>query len=184
MGRRRDPNGDTRKGAATIVCRRQVSAAGDSRPLASCDTGRDGSATKQIQAFGCRIRCAIDKEAEVRKYIAEERSKRKKWTDKQWRVKMNAIAAERRWGLGQHGGNRKGDADAEPAAGGSADGVWKMQPDGKRKGDAENAVAEPAAGGDDSAYEVRKMQQDGNRKTVTFRRQHCPCCSVGPTVGC
>ena len=76
-------NGDTRKGGATIVCRRQVSAAGDSRPLASCDTGRDGSATggkvqnvpasggktKQIQAFGCRIRCAIDKEAEMRKYI-------------------------------------------------------------------------------------------------------------------
>ena len=52
---------------------------------------------------------------------------------------MHEIAAERRWGLGQHGGNRKGDADAKPAAGGddSADGVWKMQPDGKRKGDAE-----------------------------------------------
>ena len=53
-------------------------------------------------------------------------------------LKMNAIAAEGRWGLGQHGGNRKGDADAKPAAGGddSADGVWKMQPHGKRKGDA------------------------------------------------
>ena len=38
-------NGDARKGGATIVCRRQASAAGDSRPLASCDTGRDGSAT-------------------------------------------------------------------------------------------------------------------------------------------
>ena len=86
MGRRRDPNGDTRKGAATIVRRRQVSAAGDSRPLASCDTGRDGSATgdnvqnvpasggktKQIQAFGCRIRCTIDIEEELRKYIADE----------------------------------------------------------------------------------------------------------------
>ena len=46
---------------------------------------------------------------------------------------MNAIAAERRWGLGQHGGNRKGDAVAEPAAGGDdlADEVRK--PDGKRK---------------------------------------------------
>ena len=56
---------------------------------------------KQIQAFGCRIRCAIDKEAEMRKYIADERSKRTQWTDKQWRDKMNAIAAERgRWGLG------------------------------------------------------------------------------------
>ena len=89
-------NGDTRKGGATIVCRRQVSAVGDSRPLASCDTGRDGSATgdkvqnvpasggktKQFQAFGCRIRCAIDKEAEMRKYIADERSKRTKWTDR------------------------------------------------------------------------------------------------------
>ena len=53
-------------------------------------------------------------------------------------LKMNAIAAEGRWGLGQHGGNRKGDADAKPAAGvdDSADGVWKMQPHGKRKGDA------------------------------------------------
>ena len=36
---------------------------------------------------------------------------------------------------------KKGDADAKPAAGGddSADGVWPMQPDGKREGDAENA---------------------------------------------
>ena len=73
-------NGDTRTGGATIVCRCQVSAVGDSRPLASCDTGRDESATgdkvqnvradggntKQIQAFGCRIRCAIDTEAELR----------------------------------------------------------------------------------------------------------------------
>ena len=106
-------NGDTRKGGkggATIVCRRQVSAAGDSRPLASCDTGRDGSATgdkvqnvpasggktKQIQAFGCRIRCAIDKEAEMRKYIADERSKQTNWTDIQRSVKMNAIAAKLR----------------------------------------------------------------------------------------
>ena len=53
-------------------------------------------------------------------------------------LEMKAIAAEGRWGLGQHGGNRKGDADAKPAVGGgdSAYGVWKMQPDGKRKGDA------------------------------------------------
>ena len=103
-------NGGTRKGGATIVCRRQVSAVGDSRPLASCDTGRDGSATgdnvqnvpasggktKQIQAFGCRVRCAIDKEAEMRKYIADERSKQTNWTGIQWSVKTNAIAAELR----------------------------------------------------------------------------------------
>ena len=51
---------------------------------------------------------------------------------------MKAIAAEHRWGVCQHGGNRKGDADAKPATGGddSADGVGKMQPDGKRIGDA------------------------------------------------
>ena len=123
--------------------------------MASCDTGRDGSATgdkvqnvpasggkyKVIQAFGCRIRCAIDKEAEMRTYIADERSKRTEWTDGEWRLKLKAIAAERRWGVGQHGGKRKGDADAKPAAGGddSAYGVWTMQPDGKREGDAENA---------------------------------------------
>ena len=85
---------------------RAAAAVGDSRPLASCVTGRDGSAigdkvqnvpasggkTKQIQAFGCRIRCAIDKEAEMRKYIADERSTRTPWTDRQWRVNMNAIA--------------------------------------------------------------------------------------------
>ena len=167
-------------GRASNVHRRHVSAAGDSRPLASCDTGRDGSATgdkvqnvpasggkrKLIQVFGCRIRCAIDKEAEVRKYIADERSKKTNWTKEQWRVRLNAIASERRWGIGKHGGNRKGDADATPAAGSddSADGVSKMQPDGKRKGDAEKAVAQPAAGGDDSADEVGKMQPDRKRK--------------------
>ena len=31
-------NGDTRKGGATIVCRRQVSAAGDSRPQNEADS--------------------------------------------------------------------------------------------------------------------------------------------------
>ena len=129
------------------MCRRQVSAVGDSRPLASCDTGRDRSATgdkvqnapasggktKQFQAFGCRIRCAIDKEAEMRKYIADERSKRTKWTARQWRVNMNAIAAERRWGLGQRGGNRKFDVVAEPAAGGDGLADKVRKPDGKRK---------------------------------------------------
>ena len=85
--------------------------------------------TKQIQAFGCRIRCATDKEAEIRKYIADERSKGTNWTDKLWKKKMNAIAAEHRWGMCQHGGIRKGAAGATPAAGGddSADGVSKMQ---------------------------------------------------------
>ena len=167
-------NGDTRKGGATIVCRRQVSAAGDSRP-----------SWKLIQAFGCRIRVAKDKEAELRKCIADERSKRTEWTDKQWRVKMNAIAAERRWGVGQHGGNRKGDADAKPAAGGddSADVVWKMQPDGKRKGDAENAVAEPAAGGDDSADEVRKMQPDVKRKRSPSGGNNAHVAALAPPLG-
>ena len=99
--------------------------------------------------------------------------------------KMNAIAAEHRWGLGQHGGDRKGDAGATPAAGGddSADGVWKMQPDGKRKGDAENAVAEPAAGGDDSADEVRKMQPDGKRKRSPSGGNNAHVAALAPPLG-
>ena len=167
MDRCRDPNGDTRKGAATIVCRRPASADGDSRPLASCDTGMDESATgdkvykvpasggktRVITLFGCRIRCAIYMEEELRKYILDERSKQEKWTHTKWSEKINAIAAENRWGVHTHGGNRKCNADAKPAAGGddSADRGSKMQPEGKMKDDAENAVAGPAAGGDDSA---------------------------------
>ena len=85
---------------------------------------------------------------------------------------MNAIAAERRWGLSGHGGKRKGngDADATPAAGGgnsdsdSADGVRKKQPDCNRNGNADHAVAEPPVGDGGSAAEVRKRQPDGKRK--------------------
>ena len=87
--------------------------------------------------------------------------------------------------LGQHGGNRKGDADAKPAVGGddSADGVWKMQPDGKRKGDAENAVAEPAAGGDDSADEVRKTQPNGKRQRSTSGGNNAHVAALAPPLG-
>ena len=46
------------------------------------------------------------------------------------------MAAERRWGLGQHGGKRK----QSPSG-------WQKQGD---------AAAEPAVGGDNSADEVRK----------------------------
>ena len=53
------------------------------------------------------------------------------------------IAAERRWGLGQHGGKRK-----QPPSG------WQQ------KGD---AVAESAVGGDNSADEVRKPDGKRNR---------------------
>ena len=126
-----------------------------------------------------------DTDTEMRNHIADERSKRTKWTDKQWRVTMNEIAAERRWGLGQHGGNRIGDADAKPAVRGddSAYGVWKMQPDGKGIGDAENAVAEPAAGGDDSAYEVRKMQPGGNRKRSPSGGNNAHVAALAPPLG-
>ena len=88
-------------------------------------------------------------------------------------------------GIGQHGGNRKGDAAAKPAAGGddSADGVWKMQPDGKRKGDAENAVAEPAVGGHDSADEVRKMQPDGKRKRSPSGGNNAHVAALAPPLG-
>ena len=41
-------HGDTRKGGATIVRRRPAF----------------GGKTTQVQAFGCRVRCKIDKEAE------------------------------------------------------------------------------------------------------------------------
>ena len=132
-------SGDTRKGGATIVCRRQVS-------------------WKSVQSFGCRIRVAKDKEAELRKCIADERSKRTEWTDKQWTVKMNAIAAQRgRWGMGQHGG--------------------------KRRGDAENAVAEPADGGDDSADEVRKMQPDVKRKRSPSGGNNAHVAALAPPLG-
>ena len=123
----------------------------------------DGSATGDkvqrttttIQAFGYRVRCSTDSDlrAELRKYIDAERSNQKKWTDKEWKMKMHAIAAEDRWGVSQHGGDRT-----------STDWVCKMHPVGKTKSDAENAVAEPAAGGDESADEVRKMQPGGKRK--------------------
>ena len=71
---------------------------------------------------------------------------------------MNAIAAQReRWGVGQHGGQRKGGA--------------------------ENAVAEPAAGGDDSADEVRKMQPDGKRKRSPSGGNNAHVAALAPPLG-
>ena len=58
-----------------------------------------------------------------------------------------------------------------------------MQPDGKRKGDAENAVAEPAAGGDDSADEVRKMQPDGKRKRSPSGGNNAHVAALAPPLG-
>jgi len=142
--------------------RRQMSAAGDSRLPPAGDTGKGGSATrdkvedvesaavqdarsasggktKQIQAFGCRIRCRIDREAELRKCIAEERSKKTSWTHPQWKKAMGAISHEHhRWGMGPHGG--------------------------KRKTDAADADAESASGDDDSTAECGK-QQLGSKRT-------------------
>jgi len=96
-----------------------------------------GGKTKQIQAFGCRIRCHIEREAELRKCIKEERSRKSTWTHLQWKIAMAAIS-EHRWGVGPHGGHH-------------------------RKTDASYADAESPFGGDDSTTESGKQQLGSKR---------------------
>ena len=104
-----------RKHAAPMVCMRRpatgVSRCQTRKPVsggsssATKDTGATSRTVTSVYAFGLRLRC--------RRAIKEARSRRRTWSDPQWRTEVDRVKLRQDWGISSHGGAWRGRADTD-----------------------------------------------------------------------